>query len=106
MHTIGRCSLDDYATKQLALGVRDLRLRTGRSRSRFHHDEPRAAGAAPAGGIRAAPGWARTPASVALPAGIGLAIGAFTAKALAPQLLALGLAMCALYRPLTGNAER
>jgi fucose permease len=39
--------------------------------------------------------------SAALPAGIGLAIGAFTAKALAPQLLVLGLAMCALYRLLT-----
>jgi fucose permease len=39
--------------------------------------------------------------SAALPAGIGLAIGALTAKALAPQLLALGLAMCALYGLLT-----
>jgi fucose permease len=39
--------------------------------------------------------------SAALPAGIGLAIGAFTAKAIAPQLLALGLAMCALYPLLT-----
>ena len=39
--------------------------------------------------------------SAALPAGIGLAVGALTAKALAPQLLALGLAMCALYWVLT-----
>jgi fucose permease len=36
--------------------------------------------------------------SAAVPAGIGLTIGAFTAKALAPQLLALGLAVCALNR--------
>jgi uncharacterized membrane protein HdeD (DUF308 family) len=44
--------------------------------------------------------------SAALPAGIGLAIGAFTAKALAPQLLALGLAMYALYRLLTRATAR
>jgi fucose permease len=36
--------------------------------------------------------------SAAVPAGIGLAIGAFTARALAPQLLALSVAMYALYR--------
>ena len=39
--------------------------------------------------------------SAALPAGIGLAIGAFTAKALAPPLLLLSLTMYALYRLLT-----
>ena len=32
-----------------------------------------------------------------LPGGIGLVIGAFNAKALAPSLLVLGLAMCAVY---------
>jgi fucose permease len=36
--------------------------------------------------------------SAAVPAVIGLAIGAFTANALAPQLLALSVAMYALYR--------
>ena len=35
--------------------------------------------------------------SAALPAGVGLAIGAVSAQALAPSLLALGLAMCAVY---------
>jgi hypothetical protein len=35
--------------------------------------------------------------SAVLPAGIGLVIGAFNAKVLAPSLLVLGLAMCALY---------
>jgi fucose permease len=39
--------------------------------------------------------------SAALPAGFGLAIGALTAKALAPLLLLLGLAMCAVYRRLS-----
>jgi fucose permease len=38
--------------------------------------------------------------SAVLPAGIGLAIGAFNAKVLAPSLLVLGLAMCALYSAL------
>ena len=35
--------------------------------------------------------------SAALPSGIGLAIGAVSAQALAPSLLVLGLAMCAVY---------
>jgi fucose permease len=35
--------------------------------------------------------------SAALPSAIGLAIGAVSARALAPSLLALGLAMCAVY---------
>jgi uncharacterized membrane protein HdeD (DUF308 family) len=35
--------------------------------------------------------------SAALPSGVGLAIGAMSARALAPSLLALGLAMCAVY---------
>jgi fucose permease len=35
--------------------------------------------------------------SAALPSGVGLAIGAVSARALAPSLLALGLAMCAVY---------
>lgn len=35
--------------------------------------------------------------SAALPAGMGLAIGAFNARALAPLLLVLGLAMCGVY---------
>jgi fucose permease len=35
--------------------------------------------------------------SAALPAGIGLVIGAFNAKALAPSLLILGLAMGGVY---------
>jgi fucose permease len=39
--------------------------------------------------------------SAALPAGIGLAIGASTANALAPPLLALGLTMCVVYRALS-----
>jgi len=39
--------------------------------------------------------------SAALPAGIGLAIGAFTATALGPWLLVPGLTMYALYRLLT-----
>jgi fucose permease len=39
--------------------------------------------------------------SAALPAGIGLSIGAFTAGALAPQLLALSLTMYVLFRLLT-----
>ena len=33
----------------------------------------------------------------ALPAGIGLVIGVFDAKVLAPSLLVLGLAMCGVY---------
>jgi fucose permease len=37
----------------------------------------------------------------AVPAGIGLAIGAFTATALAPPLLVLSLTMCVVYRRLT-----
>ncbi|MFL6115402.1 MAG: MFS transporter, partial [Catenulispora sp.] len=40
--------------------------------------------------------------SAALPAGIGLAIGYFTATALAPPLLLLSLTMCALYGLLSG----
>lgn len=40
----------------------------------------------------------------ALPAGIGLAIAAFTAKALAAPLLLLSLTMCALYGPLSRSA--
>jgi len=36
--------------------------------------------------------------AAALPAGVGLAIGASTATALAPPLLALSLAMCVVYR--------
>jgi fucose permease len=44
--------------------------------------------------------------SAALPAGIGLAIGAFTATALAPPLLLLSLTMYALYRVLTRAPER
>jgi fucose permease len=39
----------------------------------------------------------------ALPAGIGLAIGAFTANALAPPLLVLSLTMCAVYGLLPRN---
>jgi fucose permease len=35
--------------------------------------------------------------SAALPSGVGLAIGAISAQALAPSLLVLGLAMCAVY---------
>ena len=35
--------------------------------------------------------------SAVLPAGIGLVIGAFDAKVLAPSLLTLGLAMCGVY---------
>ncbi|HEY5395956.1 MAG TPA: MFS transporter [Trebonia sp.] len=44
--------------------------------------------------------------SAALPAGIGLVIGAFTAKALAPQLLALGLAMYTLYAAAVSPGRR
>jgi fucose permease len=40
--------------------------------------------------------------SAALPAGIGVAIGYFTATALAPPLLLLSLTMCALYGLLSG----
>jgi fucose permease len=43
--------------------------------------------------------------SAALPAGIGLAIGAFTAKALAPQLLMLSLTMYVLYRLLRPDRD-
>ena len=39
--------------------------------------------------------------SAALPAGIGLTMGAFTASALAPQLLLLSLTMCVLFRLLS-----
>jgi fucose permease len=42
----------------------------------------------------------------ALPAGIGLAIAAFTAKAFAAPLLLLSLTMCALYAPLSRSARR
>jgi fucose permease len=44
--------------------------------------------------------------SAALPAGLGLAIGAFNAKALAPLLLALGLAMCGTYGLMSRLARR
>ena len=40
---------------------------------------------------------ASTIGGAALPAGIGLAIGALNAKVLAPSLLVLGLAMCGVY---------
>jgi fucose permease len=43
--------------------------------------------------------------SAALPAGIGLAIGAFTATALAPPMFLLSLTMCALYGLLTRSAR-
>jgi hypothetical protein len=43
--------------------------------------------------------------SAALPAGIGLPIGAFTAGALAPQLLVLSLTMYILFRLLTKGRE-
>jgi hypothetical protein len=36
--------------------------------------------------------------SAAVPAGIGLVIGALNARVLAPSLLVLGLAMCGVYR--------
>ena len=42
--------------------------------------------------------------SAAVPAAIGLAIGVFSARAVAPELLALGLAMYPLYRLLTRTA--
>ena len=45
----------------------------------------------------------------ALPAGIGLAIGAFNPRVLAPLLLILGLAMCGVYgllSHLTGRPSR
>ena len=41
----------------------------------------------------------------ALPAGMGLAIGAFNARALAPSLFVLGLAMCAVYASLSRGDE-
>jgi fucose permease len=44
--------------------------------------------------------------SAALPTGIGLSIGAFTAGALAPQLLLLSLTMYVLFRLLTRAPER
>jgi hypothetical protein len=44
--------------------------------------------------------------SAALPAGIGLAIGAFSASALAPLMLALAAAMFVLYRLLCGIRGR
>lgn len=44
--------------------------------------------------------------SAVLPAGIGLAIGAFNAKVLAPSLLVLGLAMCAVYALLARFSSR
>jgi hypothetical protein len=44
--------------------------------------------------------------SAALPAGIGLAIGAFNAKVLAPSLLVLGLAMCGVYGLLWRGSAR
>jgi fucose permease len=43
--------------------------------------------------------------SAALPAGIGLVIGAVGARALAPALLVLGLAMCGVYRLLPHPAD-
>jgi fucose permease len=43
--------------------------------------------------------------SAALPAGIGLAIGAFNAKALAPPLLLLSLTMCAVYGLLSRSPQ-
>jgi fucose permease len=43
--------------------------------------------------------------NAALPAGIGLVIGAVDARALAPALLALGLAMCGVYRLLPRPAR-
>jgi fucose permease len=42
----------------------------------------------------------------ALPAGLGLAIGAFSAKGLAPLLLILGLAMCSTYGLMSRLARR
>ena len=42
----------------------------------------------------------------ALPAGMGLAIGAFDANVLAPLLLALGLTMCGVYRLIARSAGR
>jgi Major Facilitator Superfamily len=42
--------------------------------------------------------------SAALPAGIGLAIGAFNARILAPSLLILGLAMCGVYALLSRSS--
>jgi len=44
--------------------------------------------------------------SAALPAGIGLAVGALNAKVLAPSLLILGLAMCGVYGILSHLGER
>ena len=44
--------------------------------------------------------------SAALPAGIGLSIGAFTAGALAPQLLVLSLTMYVLFRLLSRAGGR
>lgn len=43
--------------------------------------------------------------SAALPAGIGLAMGAFTAGALAPPLLLLSLTMCAVYGLMSRSAR-
>ena len=54
-----------------------------------------AAGAARAVGLQVA---ASAAGSAALPAGIGLLIGAVNAQAVAPVLLALGLTMCVVYR--------
>jgi fucose permease len=49
---------------------------------------------------------AATVGSAALPAALGLTIGALHADALAPALLLLSLAMCALYAPLSRAARR
>jgi fucose permease len=63
-----------------------------------------------AGGASAAVGLqmaASAVGSAALPSGVGLAIGAVSARALAPALLLLGLAMCVVYwlalRPSAGR---
>jgi fucose permease len=66
-------------------------------------------------GVQDAPGAARAVSlqvaaaaagSAALPAGIGLVIGAIDAQALAPALLVLSLAMCVVYRILPGPPVR
>ena len=49
---------------------------------------------------------ASTIGSAALPAGLGLAIGAFHAGILAPSLLVLALAMCGVYGLLSRLTER
>ena len=49
---------------------------------------------------------ASTIGGAALPAGMGLAIGAWSAKVLAPSLLVLGLAMCGVYSVMSGLVGR